>query len=275
LRIPVAILAIAAAAASGCSRAGSDQAFQWSTDLPAGAVVHLRNGSGGIDVRRAEGQVVQVNGSRRWTRGRSSDVQFVVSHTGTDYYVCAMWRNSGNCGANGYRGRNTGGFLSMFSLFHRTTDAAADFVADVPANVVVDARTTNGSVNVAGISAGVTARTSNGDVKAFNVGGPLSLATSNGNVRLMADALSSSDSVNVMTKNGAIQAELPAGLEGNFDLSVVNGNVQTDLPLASTGKRAVGNHMQGQIGSSRRSIRIRALNGSVVVTSRAATAGHD
>jgi len=36
----------------------------------------------------------------------------------------------------------------MFSLFHRGNDASADFVAEIPANVVVDARTTLGSARM-------------------------------------------------------------------------------------------------------------------------------
>ena len=48
-----------------------------------------------------------------------------------------------------------------------------------------------------------------------------------------------------------------------------------DLPLAVTGKRSSGNHLQGQIGALSRSVKMRALNGSVVVTSRAAAASHD
>ena len=165
VKFSIAFLGVAALGATACSRSGSDdRAFQWSTELPAGAVVHLRNGAGAIEIRRAEGQSVLVNGSRRWNRGRSSDIRFVVSHRGNDYYVCAMWRNSGDCGAKGYRGIKPG-FLSMLSLFHRNSDARADFVADVPANVAIDALTTNGSVQVDGISAGVTARTSNGNVR--------------------------------------------------------------------------------------------------------------
>jgi hypothetical protein len=275
VKLSIAFLGVAALAATACSRSGfDDKAFQWSTELPAGAVVHLRNGTGAIEIRRAEGQSVLVNGSRRWNRGRSSDIRFVVSHRDNDYYVCAMWRNSGDCGAKGYRGIRPS-FLSMLSLFNRNSDARADFVADVPANVAIDALTTNGSVQVDGMSAGVTARTSNGNVQALNVSGPLSLSTSNGNVRLIADALLGSDPINVTTKNGVIQAELPAGMEGNFDLSVLNGRVKTDLPLAVTDKRSSGNHLQGQIGALARSVKMRALNGSVVVTSRAPAASHD
>lgn len=269
------VAALTALAATGCSRPGQDErAFQWTSDLPAGAVVHLRDGAGGITVKRSENQSVQVSGSRRWHRGHASDIKFVVNQVGNDYYVCAMWHGSGKCGSNGYRGRQTGGFLTMFSLFHRTSDASADFTAEIPANVVVDARTANGSVQIDGMSAGVTAHTTNGTVQASNVSGPLALSTTNGDVRLSTDALADADTVSLTTTNGTIRAELPSKLEGAFDLSVVNGMVRTDLPLESSGKGRPGRHFQGQIGTSTRVVKMRAVNGNVSVITRATPTTH-
>ena len=270
------IVAAVALAAAACSRPGSeDRAFQWTNELPAGSVVHLRGGAGDIVVRRASGQTALVSASKSWRRSRRNDVRFVVSQSGNDYYICAMWRASGKCGASGYRGRQTSSFLTMFSLFHRGNDASADFVAEIPANVVVDARTTLGSVQIDGMTSGVTARTSNGTVQASNVSGPLSLTTTNGNVELStADALSPSDEIRLTTTNGTIRAELPAGIDGNFDLSVVNGAVNSDLSLPSTAKSRRGRHLQGQIGSSTRVVKMRAISGTVSLRTRATPATH-
>jgi hypothetical protein len=271
----VAILAAICLAATACSHAGSDQQLVWSGDMPAGSVVHLRNGSGEIEVRPANGQAVVVNATRQWRRGRAKDVQFIVTHTGNEYYMCAMWRNSGNCAARGYRGKSTGGFLSMFSLFHRGTDASARLVADLPVNVTVDAKTSTGSVTINGIAAGVTAHTGNGNVDATNVSGPLSLQTTNGNLRLSADSLAAGDPVTLSTTNGTISAQLPANTQGNFDLSVVNGTVRSDFPLAQSSKARVVHHLQGQIGTSNRVVKMRSVNGGVTVTSRPTSASHE
>jgi hypothetical protein len=162
----------------------------------------------------------------------------------------------------------------MFSLFHRSTDAAANLVAELPANVSVDAKTSTGSVKVDGISGGVAAHTVNGNVEATNVSGPLSLESTNGNVRLSADTLSARDPINVSTRNGTIRAELPANTEGSFDLSVVNGTLRSDLPLANPSGR-MARHLQGQIGSSSRVVKMRSMNGGVFVTTRASGASHE
>lgn len=270
----VALFAVLLAGATACSRAGSDEPFQWTGELPAGSTVHLRNGVGEISVRPASGQTAVVNGSRRWRRGRARDVQFVVTHTGNDYFVCAMWRGSGTCGKN-YHGKAGGGLLSMFSLFHRSTDATAALVAEVPANVIVDAKTSNGTVRIDGISAGVKALTANGNVEATNVSGPLSLETVNGNVRLTSDAVTPTDPINLSTTNGTIRAQLPANTEGSFDLSVVNGTVRSDFPLDQMPKGGIGRRLQGQIGSSTRIVKMRSINGGVVVTTHSVDATQD
>ncbi len=255
----------------GCNHAGSDDhAFRWTTEVPAGTVVHFRDGAGNITVRRAAaaGQQITVTGSRQWRRGRAKDVRFIVSRAGNEYYVCAMWTGSGKCGASGYKGRSTGGFLTMFSLFHRGSDASADFVAELPANVAVDARTNNGSVDISGIAAGVIARSTNGNVSAMNVSGPVALMTTNGNVGLSVDSVSDADSIRVSTTNGNIRAELPPALQGRFDLAASNGMVHSNLPLPSAQSGRSTRHVQGQVGTLDRLVRLHTMNGVVSVTTR-------
>lgn len=268
------IAAIALLALSACSRPGRDESFKWTADLAPGTVLHIRDGAGNITVRRADGQTATVDGSRQWRRSRAKDVRFVVTRSGNDYYICAMWRASGKCGNGKYNGRQTNTFLSMFSLFHRSNDASADFVAEVPANVIVDARTTIGTVDVEGMTAGVTAQTTNGGVQATNVSGPLSLATTNGDVRLVTDTLSSSDAIELSTRRGRIMAELPHNVEGAFDLSVISGSVRNDLGLAQAARSRPGRHFQGQVGVSTRSVKMRAGTGSVTVVTRSAPSTH-
>ncbi|HVX41409.1 MAG TPA: DUF4097 family beta strand repeat-containing protein [Gemmatimonadaceae bacterium] len=254
---------------AACSRPHTDDAaFDWSQQLPAGSIVHLRDGTGNIDVRQSGNASGHVHATTHWRRGRASDIHFVVSTAGpNEYYICAMWRGSGQCGESGYHGASrTGSFLQIFSLFHHGTDAGANFVAELPASVVIDATTTNGSVTIDGSAAGVRARATNGTIDARHVSGPISIHTTNGEIHLAADSLGSADSVDVSTVNGMIQAELPAQTDGAWDLRVTNGVVHSDFALPSTSGRRGNRHLTGQIGSSTRSIRMRAVNGMVTVT---------
>lgn len=267
-----------AALAAGCSHAGSNErAWESSLDLPPGSVVHIRNGVGDITVRQAPAggpHAATLTAGVAWRRGRENDVHFEVAHDGDAYYVCAMWRGSGSCGANGYHGRRTGGLLEMFALFHRSSDVTANMVAQLPADVVVDAQTTSGSVDIEGASSGVTARTMNGTVTASHVSGPTILRTVNGSVRLSMDAASANDSIHIQTTNGMIHAELPPGIDGMFDLSVTNGAVQTDLPFNGQRADRSGRRLRGQIGTSSRVVRMRTTNGSLSVTTRAVSTSH-
>ncbi|HEY2162572.1 MAG TPA: hypothetical protein VGH04_01220, partial [Gemmatimonadaceae bacterium] len=123
-RTGLSILVLAAFAA-GCSHAGSDEhAWEWTNQIPPGSTVHFRDGVGDITVRQAPaGRLATVTASRTWKRCRERDVDFVVTQEGNDFYVCAMWKGSGRCGENGYRGRRTGGILEAFALFRRSSDA--------------------------------------------------------------------------------------------------------------------------------------------------------
>jgi DUF4097 and DUF4098 domain-containing protein YvlB len=211
-----------------------------------------------------------VRGSRHWQRSRAGDIRFVVENRDGAYYICAMWRNSGRCDGN-YRGRNNNSFLSMLSLFHRSSDASANFDVQLPANVVVDARTDAGSVQIDGLAAGASAHTLNGTIRATNVSGPLYLASINGDVRLSAGVLSPTDSVYARTINGSVHVELPAATEGNFDLLTDNGTIRSDIPLPTDASSRVRRHLFGQIGAATRNIRLHTTNGAVVLSARGAT----
>jgi DUF4097 and DUF4098 domain-containing protein YvlB len=128
-------------------------------------------------------------------------------------------------------------------------------------------------VQVDGMIAGVTAKTVNGTVAAVNVSGPLVLSTTNGNVRLSTDSLADADVVRLSTTNGAIHAELPASLQGSFDLSTVNGVVSSDFPIPSASSRAK-HHLQGHVGALPRLVKMRTVNGGVSVSTRPAPATH-
>jgi DUF4097 and DUF4098 domain-containing protein YvlB len=150
-----------------------------------------------------------------------------------------------------------------------------DFVAEIPANVTIDAKTSSGEVSIDGMTAGVTARTINGDIKAVNVGGKINLGTTNGDLSFAAADRAELDGISLSTTNGEIRAELPANAEGAFDLSTVNGDVSSDFPLAALGKSRVGHHLQGQIGSAAQAVKMRSTNGSVTVVRRGGGATHE
>lgn len=255
--------------AAACSRGGTDpNAFRWSAELPAGATVHFRDVVGNVSVTAIPGQTANVAGGKSWRRGHSRDVNFVVTHTGSDYYVCAMWRASGSCDANGYRNRTNNRWFTVFSLFHHGPDIDANITAQLPANVAVDASTVDGSVKVMGVGGGVHAKTVNGAVTASNVSGAAVLSTINGAVKLSSLALGPTDSVHLNAINGVVTAQLPADVQGTFDLRANNGMVKSDFPLSGSGSGRVAKHLSGQIGTLTRPVYLHTVNGVASITAR-------
>lgn len=264
-RLTGAVLLAGAALSLGACRRGPHErpdAFSWSDQLAPGSTVHLRTMNGNVSVRGTAQSHARVQGIKRWRRGRDRDVQFVVSRSGDDVYVCAIWtRRGGRCGDERYRA-SPARWLAMFSLFRRRTDMNASFEMMLPPGVRVDASTVNGRVTVTEAGGDVKAQTVNGEIRASTMGGALSLKTINGSIRARAASLAKDAPIDLETVNGSVRAELPSPLDADVQLSTVNGRITTDFPVALSG-RASSRELQGTVGSGGRPVRLRTVNGSV------------
>src|SRR3712207_1009242 len=97
-RLALAALAAGAALLIGGCRRDMRQvpdAFGWTEELAPGTTVHLRTVSGDVSVHGTAERHAHVQGIKRWRRGRERDVRFVVSRSGDDVYVCAIWVRRG------------------------------------------------------------------------------------------------------------------------------------------------------------------------------------
>jgi hypothetical protein len=259
-----ALLAGAALSAGACRREAREvsDAFSWSHELAPGTSIHLRTMNGNVTVRGTAEPRAQVQGSKRWHRGRERDVQFVVDREGDDVYLCAIWtRRGGRCGDERYR-PSPPRWLAMFSLFRRRTDMAASFEVMLPPGVRLDASTVNGGVTVTEAAGDVKAETVNGDIRASTTGGGLSLKTVNGSIRARAASLAKDAPVELETVNGSVRAELPSPLDAEVRLSTVNGRITTDFPVALSG-RASARELRGTVGGGGRPVSLKTVNGSV------------
>jgi putative adhesin len=259
-----ALLAGAALSVGACRRDARElpDAFSWSDALAPGSTVHLRTRNGNVAVRGTADRQAHVQGIKRWRRGRDRDVQFVVTRSGDDVYVCAIWtRRGGRCGDERYR-PSPAWWLAIFSLFRRPSDMNASFEMMLPPGVRVDASTVDGRVTVTEAASDVKASTVNGDVRASTMGGALELATVNGSIRGRAASLAKDAPIYFHTVNGSVQAELPTPLDADVLLATVNGRITTDFPIALTG-RASERELRGTVGAGGRRVELRTVNGSV------------
>lgn len=268
---PLAALAIALVV-GGCFHPTHEvaDAFVWNEPLPAGATLHVRDLNGAIRVHASTTGQVTLHAAKRWRRGREKDVHFATTHTGNDYYVCALWGKATQCDASGYGRRRESLLVRLLSLLSFSgstrTDMAVNFDVAVPAGVQLDASTVNGNVEAIGTTGAVSVSTVNGSVHAAGASA-LSAHTVNGSVELALDQLGAADSVRAESVNGNVTISVPAAFEGNVDMKTVNGSVSSELPVSATGA-SERRELRGAIGSAPRMISLETVNGSVRLTKR-------
>jgi hypothetical protein len=271
-RTAVALAALAILPLAGCDHdrdggpSHTEPAFQWRGTVPAGGWVRIRDLNGSVRVGQARGAETVITATRRY-RGRDPQrVRFVAQPDANGVTACALWGEGGECTAERYENRRSGGSRSWFARLlalggRRGGGVTVDYVVAVPAGVRIDARTVNGRVIVADATSEVVAHSVNGTVTVGGAGGPVRLQTVNGRVNARLDRLAAGASVELKTVNGSVSAFLPSTVDADVALATTNGRVQSDFPLASPegGRRS----LRGTLGAGGRRIALESVNGSV------------
>ena len=263
MRTLVSLLALCALTACGRRAHDSPDAFRWEAELEPGTTIHLRTGSGRIDVAPGTGRFARVTGATHWI-GRNDPIRFAWKRDGDELYVCALRSSRGDCDEDsGSFGDSGHSWLDIFSLFkRRSTNAMASFRVELPAEVKVDARTMNGTISLAGVTGGINARTLNGSIDINHAAGAIEARSTNGNIDAVIDSLGSDDGVELEGVNGSMTAVLPPDLEAEVQLSTVNGGIRSDFPVTTEGELSK-HRLRGQIGSSSREVVLKTVNGNV------------
>ena len=148
----------------------------------------------------------------------------------------------------------------------------------VPAHATIEARSSNGSVKVTGITGdgdletsngkitidGVTgtfgSSTSNGGVKITNSSGEFTAETSNGRIEFSGSFSADSDN-EFSTSNGSIDITFTDEPNVDLDAKTSNGNVNSDRPILVTTTKP--NQLVGKYGDGSASLELRTSNGSI------------
>ncbi|MDA1188783.1 MAG: DUF4097 family beta strand repeat-containing protein, partial [Chloroflexi bacterium] len=156
----------------------------------------------------------------------------------------------------------------------------ADIEITAPAGTTVDLETSNGSIDVQGMTVSGTvktsngrltlgdvrgswnARTSNGSITVTRFQGSLDLETSNGSITVVGE-LTAGGSNEMTTSNGNINITLSGTPNVHVDASTSNGDVESKLPVTAT---SFGDsHLIGTIGTGGTELRLRSSNGSITI----------
>jgi DUF4097 and DUF4098 domain-containing protein YvlB len=250
--ITLAGMFIAVALAAPASAALRTESFQQTYDVAAAATVSVNNTNGHLEFRswdRAEVGIEAVKKVRSWSDARAErmlrELEIRVEEHAGGLKVTTKYPST-----------------SVFDWFGG--GGSVDYVVSVPASVKVEAYTTTGGVEVAGVDAGVDCRTTNGRIRISDVGGPVRAHSTNGTVE--AEVLDLREEISLGTTNGALRLRLPDGTGADLDASTTNGSIRLDADtnLVPEGRRK--NRLRGDLAGGGPSVRLRTTTGSISIT---------
>jgi hypothetical protein len=143
----------------------------------------------------------------------------------------------------------------------------------------VDARSSNGSVDITDVVGDIqvhtsnakvccsctcgrlVARSSNGKIELLEHRGSIDASTSNGLIRVCMNEMGD-NGVRLATSNGRIVLELPEEVDAELDVRVDNGVIRNDRPLCRADRDSNG-RLRGRLGRGGALIKLRTSNGSV------------
>jgi hypothetical protein len=243
------LLALLVAPAAGAERT---ETFEQTYELAAGATVSVSNTNGHLEFRawdRPEVGVQAVKKARAWSDARAErilrELEVRVEQEDGGLRVTTRYPET-----------------SVFDWFGG--GASVHYVVSVPSSVKVEAITTNGGVEVAGVGAGVDCRTTNGRIRITDAVGPVYAESTNGTVE--AEVLDLREEVSLATTNGALRLRLPQGAGADLDARTTNGSIRLEADTALTPEGARRNRLRGDLAGGGPPVRLRTTNGSISIS---------
>ncbi len=221
-----------------------DQSYHETFPLPADGIFSLANVNGSV---RIEG----------WDR-MEVDVQAVKIARGspTDLYRVKI------------DVRTTPNSVEVVTRYPegQGVEVTVDYRIRVPYRAALRQVTTvNGEIVVRGMESSGELRTINGGIQLLESAGRFDLRSTNGSVHVELAELRAAAGLNIETVNGAVFVAFPAGSNADLDVSSMNGEFRSELPIVAPASR----EFQGRMGNGGSPVRIRTINGGIqVVNSR-------
>ncbi len=233
--------------------------FRWSGPVRSGHFIRLHNMNGNIRIERGTGRQVEVVADRKVERGDPKTVRFDVRmRPDGDVVICALWGNDQECTDDGTRGSYNS------NSWRRDVEISVTMRVLVPDGVKTLARSTNGNVDIQGMTSDVDASTTNGNVNVRTSGGLVNATTTNGSVTASLGSLTGDQPMRFTTTNGSVTVFAPPTLNADLEMSTTNGGLETDFPVTVSGRNA-RNSIRGTLGQGGRSIIVRSTNGNVAL----------
>jgi len=252
---PLRLAAAAAVLAAGAASAAPAQDFTWEGRVAPGQAVEIKGTNGDVKAGPAAGDRVEVTAVKKARRSDPAAVEVkVVPHAG-GVTLCAVYPTPAGRSPNECR-PGEGGRMSV-----QDNDVSVTFTVRVPAGVRFVGRTVNGGIDADGLAGDVEAHTVNGGVR-VGTSGAVQAETVNGSITASVGQSDGTEPLSFKTVNGSIALDLPAGAGAELRASTVNGDIQSDFPVAGQG-RVSRRRLAGTIGGGGRELSLETVNGSI------------
>jgi putative adhesin len=141
------------------------------------------------------------------------------------------------------------------------------FEINVPRNAMLTLNTNNGGIAIDDFRGTATFHARNGGLALRNVGGDLRGDTTNGGVTLdVSGDHWDGSGLDVETRNGGINLNLPKGFSAELEAGTTHGRVSIDFPVTVQG--SIGRHLETTLGSGGPKLRAITTNGGVTIRQR-------
>jgi hypothetical protein len=140
------------------------------------------------------------------------------------------------------------------------------YTVTLPSALLVQAKTSNGSLEATDLSGAVTLNTSNGRITVTSEQGPKELIARTSNGSITVKAAPESGCYNLRTSNGSVRIELPEELGINLSAKTSNGSINLGSGNWSfEGGRISKNQVDAKRGNGELELIITTSNGSITL----------
>jgi hypothetical protein len=225
---------------------GSERRINDSYELADGAQVDIHGINGPVTVEAIDGNTAEINVTS--TAGSTADLdenQIVIEHTESSLVVRG-------------KGGNSWGFWKWL----RGSGAARHkVVLKLPRRVELEARGTNGRVNIGEMEGSVKVSGVNGGVEVGGARGFAEVSGVNGSVALTVTELDE-QGLKVNGVNGGVELRLGRGVNADLSINGVNGQMTVEAPNVEVQEQK-RNKLRARIGTGGANIKVNGINGGV------------
>lgn len=227
--------------------------FHWQGHMKAGQTLEVINQNGEIEATSAMGDEARAEGMKRGSDDDGLFIEVVENSEGVT--ICAVHAKDntpGRCHRDG---------VSSESWGWHGHHAKINFNLQVPRGVSFHALTSNGNVLGRNLESVVDATTTNGSVD-VSTSEWASATTTNGGIRVSMGSTKWTGELRVSTTNGGVEVTMPASAEFRLNAATTNGGVHSDFPITVQGSFS-SKELSGTVGGGGRELRVATTNGTI------------